>query len=219
MFVTVPSWPIGRVESTARPGGTVYISAFLTRVSGLHSSAVAPVLLLVGGCGAVGVATTGALFDKHPRLASVGPVALLAVALARGVVLASFGARGTALTGALFAVAALAVVLSDHLGPARTSPGTVRTGDPVGSPAGPRRRGPAFLGVVQRSWVSANESAGFWHAEMVDSRREPPRGWPEGGLRSRLGSEAGDEQPPRLPGAQVTRRYGEGDLRANGNIA
>jgi DHA1 family inner membrane transport protein len=59
-----------------------YISDLLTRVSGLHSSAVAPVLLLAGGFGAVGVFTTGALFDKYPRLATVAPVALLAASLA-----------------------------------------------------------------------------------------------------------------------------------------
>lgn len=157
-----------------------YISALLTRVSGLHSSAVAPVLLLAGGCGAVGVTTTGALFDRYPRFATVGPVALLTTSLAAlyvfaadgaaaivceafaslglgafvisnqnrvlivapgntdvasawasaffnagiaggslsgGVVLASVGVRGTALTGALFAAAALAVVLSDNLSP------------------------------------------------------------------------------------------------------
>jgi len=178
-----------------------YISAFLTRVSGLHPSAVAPVLLLAGACGAVGVATTGALFDRHPRFATVGPAALLAASLAAlyvfatngpaaiaceactslgigafvisnqnrvlivapgstdvasawasaffnagiaggsltgGVVLASLGVRGTALTGALFAVAGLAVVLNDHLGPAGTaSLGTVRTSAPVGSSIGP----------------------------------------------------------------------------------
>jgi DHA1 family inner membrane transport protein len=177
-----------------------YISALLTRVSGLHSSAVAPVLLLAGGFGAVGVFTTGALFDKHPRVATVAPVALLAASLAclylfathgpaavvceacaslalgafvisnqnrvlilapgstdvasawasaffnagiaggslsGGVVVASLGVRETALAGALFAAAALAVVLSDHLGAARTtSTRTVRTSEVVGSPAG-----------------------------------------------------------------------------------
>jgi predicted MFS family arabinose efflux permease len=177
-----------------------YISALLTRVSGLHSSAVAPVLLLAGGFGAVGVFTTGALFDKHPRVATIAPVALLAASLAclylfatdgpaavvceacaslalgafvisnqnrvlilapgstdvasawasaffnagiaggslsGGVVVASLGVRETALAGAFFAAAALAVVLSDHLGAARTtSPGTVRTSEVVGSPAG-----------------------------------------------------------------------------------
>jgi DHA1 family inner membrane transport protein len=176
-----------------------YISAFLTRVSGLHSGAVAPVLLLAGGLGAVGVSITGALFDKHPRLATVIPVALLACALAclyvfatdwpvavaceacaslalggivisnqnrvlilapgstdvasawasaffnagiaggslsGGVVLASFGVRGTALAGALFVAAALVVVLNDHFGSAQiTSPGTVRITEAVGSTA------------------------------------------------------------------------------------
>jgi predicted MFS family arabinose efflux permease len=176
-----------------------YISALLTRVSGLHSGAVAPVLLLAGGFGAVGVFTTGAKFDKHPRIATVTPVALLAASLAclyvfatngpaavaceacaslslggfvisnqnrililapgstdvasawasaffnagiaggslaGGVVVASFGVRGTALTGALFAAAALVVVLSDHLGAARApSTGTVRTTEAVRTPA------------------------------------------------------------------------------------
>jgi DHA1 family inner membrane transport protein len=55
-----------------------------------------------------------------------------------GVVLAWFGVRGTALAGALFAAAALAVVLSDHLGAARiTSLGTVRMNEVAGSTAGP----------------------------------------------------------------------------------
>jgi MFS transporter, DHA1 family, inner membrane transport protein len=171
-----------------------YITALLTRVSGLHSSAVAPVLLLAGGCGAVGVATTGALFDKYPRFATVGPVALLAASLGAlyafatngpaaiaceafvslsigafvisnqnrvlivapgstdvasawasaffnagiaggslsgGVVLASLGVRATALTGAVFGAAALAAVLSGHLGASR----------PAAAPAPPRSRG------------------------------------------------------------------------------
>jgi MFS transporter, DHA1 family, inner membrane transport protein len=177
-----------------------YISALLTRVSGLPSSAVAPVLLLAGGFGAIGVFTTGALFDKHPRLATVVPVALLTASLAclyvfasdgpaaiaceacaslslgafvisnqnrililapgstdvasawasaffnagiaggslsGGLVVASLGVRGTALAGALFAAAALVVVLSDHLGSAGiTSPGTVRISEAVSSTAG-----------------------------------------------------------------------------------
>jgi predicted MFS family arabinose efflux permease len=59
-----------------------YVNPFLTRVSGLPPSAVPPVLLLSGACGALGVAATGALFDKHPRWAAIAPVALLAGSLA-----------------------------------------------------------------------------------------------------------------------------------------
>ena len=55
--------------------------------------------------------------------------------LAGGVVLASLGVRGTALAGAFFAAAALAVVLSDHLGASRSA----------AAPAPPMSRGDPAL--------------------------------------------------------------------------
>ena len=92
-------------------GGTftafTYVSPFLTRVSGLALRDVAPVLLLSGVTGAISVAVTGALLDRHPHLATVGPVAILTASLlgmfwlgGTGVVAAGFQAlEGFALAG------------------------------------------------------------------------------------------------------------------------
>jgi DHA1 family inner membrane transport protein len=58
-----------------------YVTAFLTRVSGLPLRAVAPILLLTGIADAAGLAITGFLLDRRPTLARVGPVVVLATAL------------------------------------------------------------------------------------------------------------------------------------------
>ena len=70
-----------------------YVTAFLTRVSGLPLRAVAPVLLLTGVADAAGIVVTGLLLDRHPTLARVGPVAVLAAAL---LALFAFGTSGAA---------------------------------------------------------------------------------------------------------------------------
>jgi DHA1 family inner membrane transport protein len=70
-----------------------YITAFLTRVSGLPLRAVAPVLLLTGIADAAGIVVTGLLLDRRPTLARVGPVAVLATAL---LALFAFGTSGVA---------------------------------------------------------------------------------------------------------------------------
>jgi len=58
-----------------------YVTAFLTRVSGLPLRAVAPVLLLTGIADAAGILVNGLLIDRHPTLARAGPVAVLTTAL------------------------------------------------------------------------------------------------------------------------------------------
>jgi DHA1 family inner membrane transport protein len=70
-----------------------YVTAFLTRVSGLPLRAVAPVLLLTGIADAAGIVVTGFLLDRWPTLARVGPVAVLATAL---LALFAFGTSGAA---------------------------------------------------------------------------------------------------------------------------
>ena len=70
-----------------------YVTAFLTRVSGLPLRAVAPVLLLTGLADAAGIVVTGLLIDRHPTLARVGPVAVLAAAL---LLIFAFGTSGVA---------------------------------------------------------------------------------------------------------------------------
>ncbi len=57
-----------------------YVSAFLTKVSGMAGGDVAPVLLASGLTGALGVAVTGLAVGRHPKLATVAPVAVLFVA-------------------------------------------------------------------------------------------------------------------------------------------
>ena len=58
-----------------------YVTAFLTRVSGLPLRAVAPVLLITGLADAAGVVITGLLLDRHAVIARLGPVALLCASL------------------------------------------------------------------------------------------------------------------------------------------
>jgi DHA1 family inner membrane transport protein len=70
-----------------------YVTAFLTRVSGLSLRAVAPILLLVGVADAVGTVGIGFLLDRRPTLARVGPAVVLAVAL---FALFAFGSSGAA---------------------------------------------------------------------------------------------------------------------------
>jgi DHA1 family inner membrane transport protein len=70
-----------------------YVTAFLTRVSGLPLGAVAPILLLTGIADAAGVVVTGLLLDRRPTLARVGPVAVLATGL---LALFAFGTSGGA---------------------------------------------------------------------------------------------------------------------------
>ena len=70
-----------------------YVTEYLTRVSGLPLRAIAPVLLLVGVADAIGVAVTGLLIDRRPRLTRVGAVAVLSAAL---LVLFAAGGSGAA---------------------------------------------------------------------------------------------------------------------------
>lgn len=69
-----------------------YVTAFVTRVSGLPVRAVAPVLLLSGLAAAFGITLTGYLLDRHPGVARVGPVVLLASALLALFALGTVGA-------------------------------------------------------------------------------------------------------------------------------
>jgi DHA1 family inner membrane transport protein len=93
-----------------------YVSAFLTRVSGLPSHDIAPVLALSGMCGALGVLSAGALSGQHPALASAGPLAVLTVALLG---LYAFGTSSVAAAGlqALegFSLSALAISLQSRV--------------------------------------------------------------------------------------------------------
>ena len=58
-----------------------YISPFLTKVSGLPAHDVAPVLLVGGLASAIGVTSTGMLFDRFSRTLTVCPVVLIAAGL------------------------------------------------------------------------------------------------------------------------------------------
>jgi predicted MFS family arabinose efflux permease len=73
-----------------------YISAFLTRVSGLPAGDV-PLVLLLGGLGSLaGLGFCGLLLDRHPRAALVAPAAILAASMLG---LYVFGAVGAAAAG------------------------------------------------------------------------------------------------------------------------
>jgi DHA1 family inner membrane transport protein len=93
-----------------------YVTAFLTRVSGLPLRAVAPVLLLTGIADAAGILVTGLLIDRHPALARVGPAAVLAAAL---LALFAFGTSGAATivieTFAGIGMSGVAIALQSHV--------------------------------------------------------------------------------------------------------
>ena len=93
-----------------------YVSAFLTKVSGLPASDV-PAVLLLGGLGSLlGVACTALLLSRRPRAAAVGPVGLLVVSLLG---LYFFGTTGAAAAGlqALesFGVASIAISMQTRV--------------------------------------------------------------------------------------------------------
>jgi DHA1 family inner membrane transport protein len=58
-----------------------YTVPFLTDVSGFSTEAVSPLLLLRGAAGVASVVVAGSLADRHARLATTLPVALLSVSL------------------------------------------------------------------------------------------------------------------------------------------
>jgi len=93
-----------------------YVSAFLTKVSGLPAGDV-PAVLLLGGLGSLlGVACTALLLSRRPRAAAVGPVGLLVVSLLG---LYFFGTTGAAAAGlqALesFGVASVAISMQTRV--------------------------------------------------------------------------------------------------------
>lgn len=93
-----------------------YVTVFLTRVSGLPPSAIAPVLFVVGIAGATSIAVTGILLDRNPVLARVGPVALLVVALVAYFALGTVGAAAVVLQAcASFGLSGIAIALQSHV--------------------------------------------------------------------------------------------------------
>jgi DHA1 family inner membrane transport protein len=93
-----------------------YVTAFLTRVSGLPLRAVAPVLLLTGIADAVGIVVTGLLLDRRPTLARVGPVAILVAALFALFVFGTSGAATIVLQGcAGIGLSGVAIALQSHV--------------------------------------------------------------------------------------------------------
>ncbi|QLJ03535.1 MFS transporter [Streptomyces sp. NEAU-sy36] len=84
-----------------------YTVPFLTKVTGFSTAAVAPLLLLRGAAGVASVSVAGNLADRHPRLATTAPVALLSVSLI-GMYLAG---RTPVLVAVLMATSGLAVLV------------------------------------------------------------------------------------------------------------
>jgi MFS transporter, DHA1 family, inner membrane transport protein len=73
-----------------------YISAFLTRVTGLPHHAV-PIILLAGGVGStIGLASSGLFYARRPVVATTAPVAALAIALSGLFALGTYAAPAIA---------------------------------------------------------------------------------------------------------------------------
>jgi DHA1 family inner membrane transport protein len=89
-----------------------YVSAFLTRVSGLPAGDV-PLILLLGGAASLGgLSCSGLLQRRHPRAAVVTPPAVLAASLLGLYVLGATGPVAVVLQAAeSFGVASLAVAM------------------------------------------------------------------------------------------------------------
>jgi DHA1 family inner membrane transport protein len=93
-----------------------YVTAFLTRVSGLPLRAVAPVLLLTGVADAAGIVVTGLLMERHPVAARVAPVAVLAASLLGLFALGSVGAATVVLQAcAGIGLSGVAIALQTHV--------------------------------------------------------------------------------------------------------
>jgi predicted MFS family arabinose efflux permease len=93
-----------------------YVTAFLTRVSGLPPAAIAPVLLLVGIADAVAIVVAGVLLDRNPTLARVGPVVLLFVSLVAYCGLGSVGVAAALFQAlAAFGLSGVAIALQSHV--------------------------------------------------------------------------------------------------------
>jgi predicted MFS family arabinose efflux permease len=93
-----------------------YVTAFLTRVSGLPPTAIAPVLLLVGAADAMAIVVMGVLIDRHPVFARVGPVVLLAGSLVAYFALGTVGVAAVVFqAGAAFGLSAVAIALQSHV--------------------------------------------------------------------------------------------------------
>jgi DHA1 family inner membrane transport protein len=84
-----------------------YVSPFLTEVTGFAASSVGPLLALRGVAGVLGLFVAGAMIDRYPRLALVGPVALLVLTLVALYVLGT----GKVVAGCLIALFGFAMTL------------------------------------------------------------------------------------------------------------
>jgi DHA1 family inner membrane transport protein len=84
-----------------------YVSPFLTEVTGFAAASVGPLLAVRGAAGVLGLLVAGAMIDRYPRLALVGPVVLLAVAL----VALYFLGTGKVAAGCLIALFGFAMTL------------------------------------------------------------------------------------------------------------
>jgi predicted MFS family arabinose efflux permease len=87
-----------------------YVSAFLTKVSGLPAADVPLVLLLGGLASLAGIGCSGFLMSRHPRAALAGPAAILAASMFWLYVLGTVGPAAAILQGVeSFGVAGIGV--------------------------------------------------------------------------------------------------------------
>jgi MFS transporter, DHA1 family, inner membrane transport protein len=77
-----------------------YVSAFLTRVSGLPAGDVPPVLLLGGVASLAALGCSGVLLSRHPRAALIAPPGILAASMLGLHVFGSVGPAAVALQAA-----------------------------------------------------------------------------------------------------------------------
>jgi DHA1 family inner membrane transport protein len=212
-------WVLVTVTALATTGAFAfftYVTAFLTEVAGVSAGALSLVLLGRGLAGVAGVATAGALTDRHPRLAVALPVGVQVMALAvlftwSGVLPVAVAAA--AVTG--FSFAAFTAPMASRamaLAPGRLdlAISMVSTAVNIGISVG------ALLGsVVVAEWgprATALVGAGLTAAALAGTAWDRPR------RQSRPCAEAAGRPPslttgPSSPGSAAPSRLGTIALR------
>ena len=111
-----------------------YVTVFLTRVAGMSSHSVGPVLAVGGVAGLVGVSVSGMLSDRSARATMTGSVALVTAAL---VLLTTAGSHPLAAVTAvaLLALAVSGMVIALTSRTLRIAPGSVDVACAAGSAA------------------------------------------------------------------------------------
>jgi DHA1 family inner membrane transport protein len=136
-----------------------YVSPFLTQVSHFAATSVGPILAVRGFAGVLGLFVAGAIVDRRPQLALIGPVGLLAVALVALYFLGTAQAL-TVILVALFGFAMTLLVTSLQARIMLVAPGSAEIASAGNSSAfNVGIAGGAFIGGLLLPWAGVRSTA------------------------------------------------------------